>query len=475
MASTTTSAVRRLTPSGAKSLLSGVKYVMLDIDGVIWAGDHVIDGIPETLRWLQDDMGISVRFMTNNSTKTRMDTVDKFHGKGMTWVHEDLVMTSAYASTVQLLKHGDATGDTIDITDNDDEENSSKCGGKKRSRRVYDRNVFVLGDKGLHTEVRRGLHPSKTTYGYEMVHPSLLPHLVPHIHSNNKETENTTEKEKMLASSFTNFPYSPAVVLNSLDHPVVPIGGIRPNNNTTTTTMAGGGCERAELGDVQELVKLSDLNVGAIISGLDPNLNYHKVATAGLILQVHNAKQKNKQNTDTQKDGLCANVEGSIPWIQTNPDQELPMQHVTSSISNDANNSSSSSSHMFFLPGAGTTEGLMTRYLCRGPDKVCGKPHPDMAFALFDKLLAEKKEELQSSANGGGGYCAPIDPASEVLMVGDRVSTDIVFGRRAGCKTMLVLSGCENESHVEGAPEEDRPDYVAASLSQLRELYQSQE
>ena len=435
--------VRHLTPSGARSLLNGVKYIMLDIDGVVWAGDHVIDGVPETLRWLQDDLGISVRLMTNNSTKTRMDTVDKFHAKGMHWVHEDLVMSSAYASTVQLLKHGETTGDTVEISSSPSDgggETVSSSSAKTR-KKVYNRNVFVFGDKGLHKEIRRVLHPSKTTFGYELVPTTYLAQLAPTACTT--ATSSCAPEAHQLETAYTNFPYSPAVVMNALDQKVVPVGA------------SSASSARTPLGYVAQMLSIRDMDVGAIVSGLDPNLNYHKVATAGLLLQLNKQAMLRAESEGGDTKSTSSQVVTRIPWIQTNPDPELPLNHPVAD-----------GHEMFFLPGAGTTEGLLARYLCRPPDKVCGKPHPDMAFALFEKIQSEMM---------GGDEIAPIDPSTEVLMVGDRVSTDITFGRRAGCKTMLVLSGCEGESHVVAADEADRPDFVADSLTSLMTMFKSED
>lgn len=55
--------------------------------------------------------------------------------------------------------------------------------------------------------------------------------------------------------------------------------------------------------------------------------------------------------------------------------------------------------------------------------------------------------------------------AKRVAMVGDRVSSDIQGGRRAGLGTILVLSGATSREEAERA--EPRADHVAADLAEL--------
>ena len=46
-------AVRRATFEDKKELVDKVSAFIFDCDGVIWRGDKVIDGVPETLDWLR--------------------------------------------------------------------------------------------------------------------------------------------------------------------------------------------------------------------------------------------------------------------------------------------------------------------------------------------------------------------------------------------------------------------------------------
>jgi len=58
-----------------------------------------------------------------------------------------------------------------------------------------------------------------------------------------------------------------------------------------------------------------------------------------------------------------------------------------------------------------------------------------------------------------------IGDAERVAMVGDRVSSDIEGGRRAGLTTILVLSGATSREEAESAA--PRPDHVIESLADL--------
>jgi len=58
-----------------------------------------------------------------------------------------------------------------------------------------------------------------------------------------------------------------------------------------------------------------------------------------------------------------------------------------------------------------------------------------------------------------------IGAAERVAMVGDRVSSDIEGGRRAGLVTILVLSGATSGKEAEAA--DPRPDHVVADLAAL--------
>jgi ribonucleotide monophosphatase NagD (HAD superfamily) len=56
-------------------------------------------------------------------------------------------------------------------------------------------------------------------------------------------------------------------------------------------------------------------------------------------------------------------------------------------------------------------------------------------------------------------------PKGRVAMVGDRVSSDVEGGRRAGLETVLVLSGTTSRQQAEAA--DPAPDHVVENLAAL--------
>ena len=79
---------------------------------------------------------------------------------------------------------------------------------------------------------------------------------------------------------------------------------------------------------------------------------------------------------------------------------------------------------------------------------ICGKPSDIIVKHVLDLLK-----------------CDP----SRVMMVGDRLDTDIAFANKAGVSSCLVLSGCTSEEEVKDQmenPTDDSktPDFVANDL-----------
>lgn len=55
-------------------------------------------------------------------------------------------------------------------------------------------------------------------------------------------------------------------------------------------------------------------------------------------------------------------------------------------------------------------------------------------------------------------------------MVGDRLETDIEFGKKGGLGTLLVLTGITSKEDLLSVSQEQVPDFVAPSLGNLRVL-----
>ncbi|CAI0374197.1 unnamed protein product [Linum tenue] len=84
----------------ARALVDSVEAFLFDCDGVIWKGDKLIDGVPETLDLLRSK-GKKLVFVTNNSTKSRRQYAAKFHSLGIS-VSEDEIFSSSFAAAMYL-------------------------------------------------------------------------------------------------------------------------------------------------------------------------------------------------------------------------------------------------------------------------------------------------------------------------------------------------------------------------------------
>mmetsp|Transcript_20508 Transcript_20508/g.29357 ORF Transcript_20508/g.29357 Transcript_20508/m.29357 type:complete len:362 (+) Transcript_20508:95-1180(+) len=108
----------------SKDLLPDVDVFIFDCDGVIWRGDSVIDGIPETLDKLRS-LGKKMYFVTNNSTKSRKGYKAKFDSLGLDVPAEE-IFSSSFAAAAYL------------------EQTKFKESGKK---------VYVVGEVGIQEEL----------------------------------------------------------------------------------------------------------------------------------------------------------------------------------------------------------------------------------------------------------------------------------------------------------------------------------
>ncbi|KAL2651640.1 hypothetical protein R1flu_019768 [Riccia fluitans] len=85
-------------------LIKEVETFLFDVDGVIWRGGKLIEGVPETLDMLRA-MGKKLFFVTNNSTKSRRMLQEKFRSLGLD-IREEEVFSSAFAAAGYLKSIG---------------------------------------------------------------------------------------------------------------------------------------------------------------------------------------------------------------------------------------------------------------------------------------------------------------------------------------------------------------------------------
>lgn len=122
-------------------------------------------------------------------------------------------------------------------------------------------------------------------------------------------------------------------------------------------------------------------------------------------------------------------VSQGIPYIATNPDRVCPTDKKV------------------ILVDCGAIYTCIEYATGRFPDMVIGKPNPGMLHVILERY------KLQPS---------------EVLMVGDRIYTDVKMAHNAGAIGVLVLSG---ETTMDIARESDTiPDIIANNLAELETM-----
>lgn len=153
--------------------------------------------------------------------------------------------------------------------------------------------------------------------------------------------------------------------------------------------------------------------MGAVVVGNDRQMNFFKLAVASHLIR------------------------NGMPLIAANDDLFGPQGPVPGQM----------------WPGAGSILAAVAAGAGRSPptpDVLAGKPSLSFSDAIRREL---------------GGV-----PARRMVMVGDRLDTDIAFGVRAGMRTLLVLSGVTDFQAALHARGELVPDYTAPSIAALRDV-----
>jgi len=196
--------------------------------------------------------------------------------------------------------------------------------------------------------------------------------------------------EEIFSSSFAAAAYLEQTKFKDTGKKVYVIGekGIGEELDLIGVNWFGAEADKTTVAPLQPGGKVEhDKNVGAVIVGFDRNINYYKLQYAQ----------------------LCLNENTGCQFIATNLDR---VTHLT-----DAQE----------WAGNGTMVGAIKG--CTGMEpNVVGKPAP-----LMIDYIAEKYG---------------IADRSRICMVGDRLDTDIAFGRNNGLKTCLTLSGVTSEPEL---------------------------
>jgi len=174
--------------------------------------------------------------------------------------------------------------------------------------------------------------------------------------------------------------------------------------------LGGTSEEDSRAGDFKVADFKPDTSVSAVLCGLDTSITYTKLAKAFIYL--------------TRPASECPGGRAT-EFLVTNEDPTYPAGHA-------------------LLPGAGSISAPLRFSLKRDPLSL-GKP----SRGMMDCIKAKHQ----------------FDP-KKAIMVGDRLDTDIAFGKMGGLTTLLVLTGVTTEEEA-GTDDELRPDYIIQSIGDL--------
>ncbi|MBW1690539.1 MAG: HAD-IIA family hydrolase [Deltaproteobacteria bacterium] len=148
-------------------------------------------------------------------------------------------------------------------------------------------------------------------------------------------------------------------------------------------------------------IEIDDDSPEYIIVGYDTELTYQKLKKAAILLL------KGIDMLATHRDKVCPTEEGPIPDV-------------------------------------GSMLALLKEATGKSPVRIFGKPNPEMVRHIIDKRNVA---------------------LSQVVIIGDRLYTDMELARRIGCNSILVLSGDTKRGELEDAPYQ--PTLVVRNLNSL--------
>lgn len=148
-------------------------------------------------------------------------------------------------------------------------------------------------------------------------------------------------------------------------------------------------------------IQLEEENPDVVVVGFDTTLDYVKLCK------------------------VCDFVRAGLPYLSTHPDYNCPTENG-------------------FIPDAGAIHAFIHASAFRYPDRIIGKPNGDIVDYLMDRIKL---------------------PKDEVIMIGDRLYTDVAAGRNNGLYSMLVLSGEATMEDV--AKSEIEPHLIFDSVKEI--------
>ena len=183
--------------------------------------------------------------------------------------------------------------------------------------------------------------------------------------------------------------------------------------------------------------------IDALVVGHDTHLNFRKLCIA------HNLLSRNPKAL------FVATNKDSFDVVDGNPSND-----------DNASDDNGNSQNLRHIVGNGATV-VALEYSSKRIATNVGKPSKE----LFETI---RHNDSNSNINGNNGKNQKhnlFDDPSRCLFVGDRLDTDIRFGKDNGMKTLLVMTGVTTAETMEelesGTEEEPLPDFIAPYVGML--------
>jgi 4-nitrophenyl phosphatase len=220
------------------------------------------------------------------------------------------------------------------------------------------------------------------------------------------------------------------------------------NNSTTSPERVAERLRTMEIHvEPQEILTSAQAAVGYVRTQAAPGARVRVVGEVGL------RQAAELEGLVVIEDG----AEGDVDWVIAGLDRAFTYEkltHATRAIMQGARFVATNADALLpveggqVLPGAGTIIAAISTATAVQP-VIVGKPEP----GLFEHGLQRL------------GGLAP----REAAMIGDRLDTDVVGGRRAGLRSILVLSGVTTAA--EAAAAQPPPDATVADLASVAQLF----
>ena len=218
-------------------------------------------------------------------------------------------------------------------------------------------------------------------------------------------TNNSTQSRSQYAEKLTRLgvPARPEDVMTSAYATALYIREHKPGNCRAYVVGESGLKQELRSEGIEVVEEPNGKPIDFVVAGLDREFNYAK---------LFNAQQ--------------AILKGAI-FVATNRDPTFPLEEG------------------LLCPGGGTMVAAIQTATGVDP-QVIGKPDTYSVKKVMDMAGATPEE---------------------TVVIGDRLDTDVWGGKRAGARTVLVLTGVTTEAEARNAPEEMKPDWIIRSLAEL--------